>query len=81
MFKNFKKPKNNYSQVDNIINIHNITNEDALRILSNEFFKIQNEVKDNLFSMTNAVMKLSMFWKNFDCRTFIDQVCIFLIFK
>ena len=44
MFKNFKKHKNNYSQVDNIINIHNITNEDALKILSNEFVKIQNEI-------------------------------------
>ena len=31
-------------QYDNIINIHNITDDDALQILTKEFIKIQNEI-------------------------------------
>lgn len=36
--------KSNKNLPVNIINIHNITNEDALKILTNEFVKIQNEI-------------------------------------
>ena len=38
----FKKLKNNLS--GDIINIHNISNENALKILTNEFLKLQNEI-------------------------------------
>ena len=38
----FKKLKNNLS--GDIINIHNISNENALKILTNEFVKLQNEI-------------------------------------